>query len=115
MSGEVNWSLIAKKAWETRRKNAGTSGEARSPRKAVKSEKLTEDDKFRWRMFEEDSMKHLDWADKYERESVRRMRRKELMNRALRRSEKGDSAIFFGKAMKKAKVERGSWGVKIGN
>lgn len=115
MDGEkVNWSLIAKKAWETRRKNSG-KGQAKKPksRRAANSV-LTEDEKFMFRVFEADKLDYLDWADKMERENVRRMRRKELMNRALRRSAK-DAGIFYGEMVKKAKVQRGSWGVKIGN
>ena len=110
---KVNWSLIAKKAWETRRKNAGKTGETRSERKAVKGKKLTEDDKFRWRMFEADSMKYLDEGDKLEREMHRHMRRKELMERALGVYE--NRGIYFGKEVEKRKVERWSGGVKFGN
>lgn len=117
LDGEkVNWSLVAKKAWETRRKNGkgrAKSGEPKSRRVAARSV-MTEDQKFMWRLFEKDNMDYLDWADKNEKEMVRRMRRKELMNRALSRGAR-DAGIFVGKMVKKAKVERGSWGVKIGN
>jgi len=106
----VNWSLIAKKAWETRRKNEGNGVE----RKAVKvSEKLSEEDKMMMRIFGDEYVVGDEWVDKYQREMAKHMRRKELIERAL--GVHRENGIHFGKEIEKRKIERWNGGVKIGN
>lgn len=109
----VNWSLIAKKAWETRRKNAAKNGNV-VERKAVKvREKLSEEDKMMMRIFSEAYVVGDEWYDKSQREMAKKMRRKELMERAL--GVHRENGIHFGSELKKRKIERWSGGVRFAN
>jgi len=111
----IDWSLIAKKAWETRRKNqGGNGGNGEVVRRTVKSEKERYDEeteKMMNRIFGHKTMDE-EWAS-LSREMHRKMRRKTLMERALGIYERGNG-ICVGKKEEKFKVTRWSGGVKIG-
>lgn len=111
MKGRINWSLIAKKAWKTRRKNQGI-GERVQRKAKVESEKLSDEDKMMMRIFSEEYVVGDEEIDKLNREMVKKMKRKTLMERALGVYQ--GNGIEFGGSEKKFKIERGSWGVKIG-
>jgi len=112
MKGEIDWSLIAKKAWETRRKNSG-NGEAKSQATIEVDEKLSEEDEMMMRIFRDEYVVGDEWVDEYEREMAKHMRRKELMERAL--GVHRENGIHFGKEIEKRKIERWNGGVKFGN
>lgn len=107
----VDWSLIAKKAWETRRKNEGDNGK-KVRTKAVKSEKLSEGEKMMARIFSDEYVVGDEEIDRLHREMAKKLRRKTLMERALGKYER--RGIEFGKSEKKFKITRWSGGVKIG-
>jgi len=105
----IDWSMIAKKAWKTRRKNEGKAVQRKTV-KSEKSEKLSEHDKMMARIFGRKTIDE-EW-ESLNREMVRKMRRKTLMERALGIGR--ESGIFVGKKQEKFKVQRWNGGVKIG-
>ena len=111
MKGERDWSLIAKKAWETRRKNQGKTGEVRSKKVRRETEKLSDEDRMMMRIFSDDYVVGDEWIDKFEREMAKKLRRKELIERAL--GVHRESGICFGGNERKVKIERWSGGVRF--
>lgn len=115
----VNWSLIARKAWETRRKRGNDVKKSGDQKRQVKSEAEKQEDRewredygLRKRVFGE--FRDVDGeVAKLQREMSKRMKRKTLIERTLNRAERG--GIFVGKKMEKQKIVRWSGGVKIGS
>lgn len=110
----VSKSEIARKAWETRRKNQGSSGRQVSSVK-VKDVGMTKDEKWIYGI-EKCLGMNRDTDSEYRKimsANRKQVERNVMLERIRMGSEERGSGIFVGGKVKTSKVKRGSWGVSI--